>query len=105
MSILLSVVSHRQADLVHGLLGDIERFCLYKDMEVVVTINVQEKIPFKEDDFNFKIRVIQNEHPKGFGANHNAAFRCKGLPLFLCPESGCSIDSRILFFFLPLYSR
>ena len=44
-------------------------------MEVVVTINIEEKIPFKEDDFNFKIRVIQNEHPKGFGANHNAAFR------------------------------
>jgi len=82
MSILLSVVSHKQADLVHGLLSDIERFCLYKDMEVVVTINVQEKIPFKEDDFNFKIRVIQNEHPKGFGANHNAAFRLRASHFF-----------------------
>ncbi len=82
MSILLSVVSHKQADLVHGLLMDIERFCLYKDMEVVVTINVQEKIPFKEDDFNFKISVIQNEHPIGFGANHNAAFRLRASHFF-----------------------
>ena len=82
MSILLSVVSHNQAGLVHGLLSDIERFCLYKDMEVVVTINVQEKVPFKEDDFNFKIRVIQNEHPKGFGANHNAAFRLRDSHFF-----------------------
>ena len=82
MSILLSVVSHKQAHLVHGLLKDIERFCLYKDMEVVVTINVHEKIPFKEDDFNFKIRVIQNKHPKGFGANHNAAFRLRASNFF-----------------------
>ncbi len=43
MSILLSIVSHKQADLVHGLLMGIERFCLYKDIEVVVTSNVQEK--------------------------------------------------------------
>jgi N-acetylglucosaminyl-diphospho-decaprenol L-rhamnosyltransferase len=77
MSILLSVVSHKQADLVHRLLNDIEEFCLYKDIEVVVTINIKEKIPFKENDFPFKIKVIQNEHPKGFGANHNAAFRLR----------------------------
>ncbi len=82
MSILLSVVSHKQADLVHKLLNDIEQFCLYEDMEVVVTINAKEKIPFKEDDFSFKIIVIQNEHPKGFGANHNAAFRLRGSHFF-----------------------
>ncbi len=82
MSILLSIVSHKQADLVHKLLNDIEQFCLYKDMAVVVTINVKEKIPFNEDDFNFKIRLIQNEHPKGFGANHNAAFRLSASQFF-----------------------
>jgi N-acetylglucosaminyl-diphospho-decaprenol L-rhamnosyltransferase len=82
MSILLSVVSHKQADLVLGLLNDIERFCLYKELEVVVTINIFEKVPFKENDFNFRIRVIQNEHPKGFGANHNTAFKLSNSEFF-----------------------
>jgi N-acetylglucosaminyl-diphospho-decaprenol L-rhamnosyltransferase len=82
MSILISVISHKQAHLVQGLLSDLERFCPKEDLEVVVTINVQEKIPFKEDDFKFKIKVIQNKHPKGFGANHNAAFRLKDSHFF-----------------------
>ncbi len=98
MSILLSIVSHKQADLVHGLLMGIERFCLYRDMEVVITINVQEKIPFKEDDFNFKMRVIQNEHPKGFGANHNAAFRLRASHYFcvLNPDVRLTQDPFVL---------
>ena len=75
MPILLSVVSHNQADLVYHLLGDIQRFCLQRNPEVIVTINIEEEIPFKEDDFDFKIRIIHNETPKGFGANHNGAFK------------------------------
>jgi N-acetylglucosaminyl-diphospho-decaprenol L-rhamnosyltransferase len=75
MSILLSVVSHKQADLVHHLLGDVQPLCLHRNPEVIVTINVEEEIPFKDDDFDFKIRIIHNETPKGFGANHNQAFK------------------------------
>jgi N-acetylglucosaminyl-diphospho-decaprenol L-rhamnosyltransferase len=75
MPVLVSVVSHQQINLVFQLLKDIEGHSLHEDLEVIVTVNVQEKIPFKPGDFGFKLRVIQNEHPQGFGANHNAVFR------------------------------
>jgi N-acetylglucosaminyl-diphospho-decaprenol L-rhamnosyltransferase len=74
MSILISIISHKQAHLVLQLLSDIQRFCLLRNPEVTVTINVEEEIPFREQDFDYRIRIIKNECPKGFGANHNQAF-------------------------------
>jgi len=82
MPILLSVVSHQQADLVFQLLMDIQQYCLDKNIEVVVTINIDEKIPFKAIDFDFKLRIIRNQRPKGFGGNHNAAFKMSNSDFF-----------------------
>ncbi|MFH0788707.1 MAG: galactosyltransferase-related protein [Pseudomonadota bacterium] len=75
MSVLLSVVSHKQAGLVHQLLQDLHLYCPHKDLEVIITVNVKEPLLFKEDDFDFRVKIVQNKYPKGFGANHNAAFR------------------------------
>jgi N-acetylglucosaminyl-diphospho-decaprenol L-rhamnosyltransferase len=75
MSLLISIISHKQANMVLTLLKDIQQFCLHRNPEVVVTINTEEPIPFVEQDFDFKIRMIRNKYPKGFGANHNAAFQ------------------------------
>ena len=68
----LSVVSHGQAALVRLLLADLERVHP-ADFEVLLTLNVAE------DDSGlvsakYPLRVIRNDRPKGFGANHNAAF-------------------------------
>jgi N-acetylglucosaminyl-diphospho-decaprenol L-rhamnosyltransferase len=78
----ISVVSHRQADMVHHLLKDIQYFCLDRNPEVIVTINVEEEIPFKEEDFEFKIRIVKNEYPRGFGTNHNQAFKLSSSDFF-----------------------
>jgi N-acetylglucosaminyl-diphospho-decaprenol L-rhamnosyltransferase len=75
MPILLSVVSHQQADLVFQLLQDLQRYCLNTEIEVVVTVNIQERMPFRSNEFDFKLKIIQNDQPKGFGANHNAVFK------------------------------
>ena len=75
MSIVLSIVSHRQASMVKNLLLDVEKYCFEHALEVVVTINVEETIPFAEKDFKFHLTIIRNAIPKGFGANHNAAFK------------------------------
>lgn len=75
MTILISVISHLQGDLVFQLLQDIQRYCLSGDIEVVLTINVEEKMPFRINDFGFKIILVQNKRPQGFGANHNRAFQ------------------------------
>jgi len=74
-SILVSVVSHNQASLVRPLLDGIGRHCAYHEIAVVLTLNTDETLPFGQEDFGFPVKVIRNPRPKGFGANHNAAFR------------------------------
>ena len=69
----LSIVSHRHGALVHGLLRDIARHG--QGIEVLLTINVPEPLPFEPVDFGFPVKVIANRTPRGFAANHNAAFR------------------------------
>ena len=69
----LSIVSHRHGALVHELLRDIERS--REAVEVLLTINSEEPLPFQPDTFGFPVKLIVNPRPRGFGANHNAAFR------------------------------
>jgi len=69
----LSVVSHGQAALVAELLRDVQAH-VAGPIEVILTLNVPEALPFSPDVFNFPVRLIANEKPKGFGANHNQAF-------------------------------
>lgn len=68
----ISIVSHRHGALVHDLLRDIERCC--GDVEVLLTVNVEETLSFDSTSFAFPLRIIRNANAKGFGANHNAAF-------------------------------
>ena len=42
-------------------------------MTVILTVNVDEELPFQPGDFGFPLRVKRNPELKGFGANHNAA--------------------------------
>lgn len=72
--IVISVVSHRQGELVRNLLTDIDAHCR-ENIQIVVTLNVPEVLPFGPKDFRYPIDVVRNERPKGFGANHNDAFR------------------------------
>jgi N-acetylglucosaminyl-diphospho-decaprenol L-rhamnosyltransferase len=69
--ITLSVVSHAQAGLAARLLGDIVSLGR-ADFQVILTVNVPEPIPAGAHE------VIVNQRPRGFGANHNAAFRRAG---------------------------
>jgi hypothetical protein len=41
----------------------------------LLTVNTPEEIPFSEQDVNYHLLIIKNSKAKGFGANHNAAFR------------------------------
>jgi N-acetylglucosaminyl-diphospho-decaprenol L-rhamnosyltransferase len=75
MSILISIVSHKQASLAYQLLQDIHCYCLPECLEVSLTVNVEETLPFTENEFDFSLKIVRNSYPKGFGANHNAAFK------------------------------
>ena len=79
--ITLSIVSHEQARLAEQLLSDIAAID-GPDIEVIFTENVPEQLTFVPSDFRFPLRIIKNDVPKGFGANHNAAFEYCGAPYF-----------------------
>ena len=70
----LSVVSHGQGDIIGLLLNDLKVAADTNDLVVTLTLNIEELLPFDPESFPFPIRVIKNPKPKGFGANHNAAF-------------------------------
>jgi len=70
----VSVVSHGQGALVAALLGDLAA-CATRPREVILTLNIEEALPFGEGDFGFPLVMVRNPRRKGFGENHNAAFR------------------------------
>lgn len=70
----VSVVSHRQGELVAALLGDLAT-AVRTPIEVLVTVNVPETLPFDAARVGVPLRILTNTRQKGFGANHNAAFR------------------------------
>ena len=69
-AITLSIVSHRQNALVNLLLEDLERHCR-TPLRIILTQNVPDEVALPRDAGE----IIVNSSPKGFGANHNAAFR------------------------------
>ncbi len=70
----VSVVSHLQAGLVKSLLDDLAAHCR-DTVEVILTVNVDEPLPFEVGAFGYPLELVRNSSPRGFGANHNAAFR------------------------------
>jgi len=71
----ISVVSHGQGDLVGRVLADLARFSDVTRIEVILTRNIPEQLPFMATDFPYPVKEVENASPKGFGANHNAAFQ------------------------------
>lgn len=72
--ISISVVSHAQIGLVADLVRDIDEHCKDSALELILTLNLDETLPFASDSFSFPIKVIRNATPIGFAANHNQAF-------------------------------
>lgn len=70
----ISVVSHSQMGLIAQLLVDIEERCRDSNFELILTLNLDEKLPFALDSFSYPIKLLRNATPMGFGANHNQAF-------------------------------
>lgn len=70
--VCFSIVSHSQAVMIRDLLYDLAQLPKH-NFEVLITLNVPEdESPYF--DFELPLRLIRNTIPKGFGANHNAAF-------------------------------
>jgi N-acetylglucosaminyl-diphospho-decaprenol L-rhamnosyltransferase len=70
----ISIVSHGHGALVRALLEDLQRHC-GSAIPIVLTLNIAEDESFLAGFAEMPITVVRNARPKGFGANHNAAFQ------------------------------
>jgi len=78
----LSIVSHRQADLVAALLRDLAPFAK-RAMRITVTSNVPEAPPAVPRELAGLVELVKNDGPpRGFGENHNRAFERVSAPFF-----------------------
>ncbi|NCN70618.1 MAG: glycosyltransferase family 2 protein [Rhodoferax sp.] len=91
----ISVVSHGQMNLISGLMQDIQKYCTHLKVEFILTLNLDEPLPFHVSDFFYPVKVIRNLVPKGFGANHNQAFGKA------CGQYFCVINPDIRFEYDP----
>lgn len=81
-SIVFSVVSHGQLGLIRNLLEDFRSGDLL-NMTIVLTINIPEDEYCLEQFSDLRIRIIRNMRPKGFGDNHNQAFKAVACDFFV----------------------
>ena len=73
-SVSVSIVSHGHGLMVADLLGDLARIDSPHVVEVLLTLNVPEPTGFEPPSLPVPLRIMENPAPRGFGANHNAAF-------------------------------
>lgn len=75
--IFISIVSHGHGAMVEELVASL--LCYPDVARIVITRNVPEEMAAASDA---RVQVIDNIKPKGFGANHNAAFSKCDQPFF-----------------------
>jgi N-acetylglucosaminyl-diphospho-decaprenol L-rhamnosyltransferase len=77
--IAVSIISHGHGEMIKGLIRAL--LACPEIRQVIVTRNIPEVLEIAQDD---RIVWVDNALPKGFGANHNAAFAFCTQPFF-CP--------------------
>ena len=78
----LSVVSHGHGPMLDRLLTQLDRQPSLAGVRVVVTLNLADE-PFDAARYSqLAIVELRNARPRGFGANHNAAFQHCQTPWF-----------------------
>jgi len=75
--ISFSIVDYGHAEQDARLFDDL-RVHRPKGIEVILTLNIEEALPFDPDSFPFPVKTIRNASPRGFATNHNAAFKLSG---------------------------
>lgn len=73
--VTLSVISHGHTEEIETLLQDIARSKIRNLAQIVITLNLSEERPRVPRGIDVPIHWCGNPFPKGFGANHNSAFR------------------------------
>lgn len=87
--VTVSIVSHGHGALLPGLLDDLA--ACPEVSAVILTRNIPEQD--NATAWSDRLAVINNPRPKGFGANHNAAFLTARTPFFLVLNPDVRLDS------------
>ena len=80
--VTISIVSHGQVVLLQPLLEQLADIARHFPIQVVLTENTGSKHMGRFDVPELQIEYVANPEPKGFGANHNAAFARASAPYF-----------------------
>ena len=94
--VTVSIVSHGQLDLIRPLLEQLDAHSAGAVAKVVLTINVPEPDLMAGLRFRYPIERIENSVPKGFGANHNQAFKHCETDWFLVLNPDIRFDADVL---------
>ncbi len=94
-TISISIVSHLQAVMVKALLDDLNRCCKFHPLEVLLTLNLPEELPFDAGNYFFPVIVQVNPAPKGFAENHNQAFARSTGQLFCVMNPDIRLDEDV----------
>ncbi len=71
----ISIVSHGNADLVIRVLQSIQQFEETNSIQVLITDNLENDIPYIDPFPWASLTIIRNQVPLGFSCNHNQAFQ------------------------------
>ena len=80
-NITISIVSHNQINYVTKLLSDLKKFNFYE--KIIITTNIKENLDSLENFKKPHLKIITNDTPKGFGENHNFAYKSCNTKYFL----------------------
>lgn len=96
-SITVSIVSHGQLELIYPLIEQLSLYCSKIIEKVVLTLNISEPDHLlKNKAWGFPVQVIKNSKPRGFGSNHNQAFRQCKTPWYLVLNPDIRLDNDVL---------
>jgi len=82
LDIVLSIVSHRQAELVKKLLQSIDEFLISKSHKIILMVTENTDSNWYPSSRHFEVIFVRNIREKGFGENHNKAFEYRNCDYF-----------------------
>lgn len=94
-TVTVSIVSHGQWEMIAPLLDQLNRWCVDSIAKIVLTSNLAESINVRPH-WKFPIERIENPQPRGFGANHNTAFRRCETEWFLILNPDIRLESDVV---------
>lgn len=104
-ALTLSIVSHGHGALVERLLAQLDALRSLRGVTLLLTLNLAGEQVDVSHCRQLKVKVLRNPAPKGFGANHNAAFTQCTTPWFVVMNPDLSMTHGDVFSVLLEHAR